>query len=205
MWLSGLFTFGDFLSWNKVLRLPAWSETNEFLLCSLHSIKIRLRRWAEAPEVANFHIAITIGELHRHLRADGIHLRCESSVSGSGNALHIVAINKLSTARTDRVPVFECRGVSWVPALKTRAWPNTIFPLGTRDNTKSAIVIFSIQASETILSFYFEPIDFLGDKNGLALLGRRCRLHPGTDFQEDDVMPLALSKPPLTASASPPF
>src|SRR5712691_2932626 len=39
----------------------------------------------------------------------------------------------------------------------------------------------------------------------IALSGRRCRLHPVTDFQEDEVMPLALSKPTLTEGSCPPF
>src|SRR5438552_16375934 len=97
----------DFFSWNKVLHFPAWSEASEFRLCSSYSVKIRLGRWAEAPEVANCHIAVAISEPHRHLGANGVHLRCKSSFSGPGNALHVVAINELSTARTDRVPVLE--------------------------------------------------------------------------------------------------
>ena len=42
------------------------------------------------------------------------------------------------------MPVLECRRVSWVPAFEARAWPDTIFPLGTRDNAKGAIVTLSI-------------------------------------------------------------
>ena len=61
--LSGLFAFWDFLSRNEVLRFPAWPEASEFLLCSSHSVKIHLGRCAEAPQVADFHIAITVGEL----------------------------------------------------------------------------------------------------------------------------------------------
>src|SRR5262249_49933947 len=56
----------------------------------------------------------------------------------------VVAINELSTARTECVPVFECRCVSWVPALKARAGPNAIHPLGTRDNAKGTIVTLSM-------------------------------------------------------------
>src|SRR6266581_3733544 len=39
----------------------------------------------------------------------------------------------------------------------------------------------------------------------IALSGRTCRLHPVTDFQEDEVMPLALSTPTLTEGSRPPF
>src|SRR4029450_8252245 len=39
----------------------------------------------------------------------------------------------------------------------------------------------------------------------LALSGQKGRLHPETDFQEDDVMSLALSQPTLAEGASPPF
>ena len=39
----------------------------------------------------------------------------------------------------------------------------------------------------------------------LALSGQKCRLHPTTDCQEDEVMPLALSQHTLAEGASPPF
>src|SRR5262245_49204702 len=130
----------DFFSRNELLRFPAWPKASEFLLCSLHSIKIRLRRCAEAPQVADFHIAITIGELHRHLGAHGVHLRCESPFLGPGNALHVVAINQLPTARTECSPIFECRCVSWVPAIEPRMWPSTVLPLCTAHDAEAAIV-----------------------------------------------------------------
>src|SRR5438045_9530070 len=39
----------------------------------------------------------------------------------------------------------------------------------------------------------------------IALSGRECRLHPETDFQEDEVMPLTLSKATLTEGSRPSF
>src|SRR5262249_7724585 len=88
--LFGLFAFGDFLSRNEIQCFPAWPEASEFLLRSSYSVKIRLVRCAETPHVADFHIAITIGELHRHLGADGVHLRCESSLYRAGNRLYFL-------------------------------------------------------------------------------------------------------------------
>src|SRR5436305_15271082 len=37
----------------------------------------------------------------------------------------------------------------------------------------------------------------------IALSGRECRLHPETDLQEDEVMPLTLSKATLTEGSRP--
>ena len=54
--------------------------------------------------------------------------------------LYFVAINQLSTARADRLPVLECRRVSRVPVFEARSWPSTVFPLCTAHDAEATIV-----------------------------------------------------------------
>src|SRR6266566_1662470 len=48
-------------------------------------------------------------------------------------------------------------------------------------------------------------LSFFEIKMAIALSGRTCRLHPETDFQEDEVMPLTVSKATLAEGSRPSF